>query len=223
VGGTSDFESFEFNKSGNYIIVKNNLKKSTTSQIVLFGTYEIVDNNTIVLSDFGKIKISEIGTTSINFSILPESNPSNEINIIATKQAEMQSSTKTELLCRTWEMVTVNREDAAAAEMELTVLFSAAGSYFVSFANPEDENDGGLAQWKWKDATESAFLYSWDETPVWDEEGYVEILELTTSKLKIRDSEDTYILKPVSNTKSAVITPSKSLLNRKIKPGFFKK
>lgn len=223
VSGTSDYKSFEFNKSGNYIVVKSATTKSTNDVIVLFGTYDIIDKTTIVLSDFGTLKISEINDNSITFSFKLTSNPDNEINIIATKQEEMQNSTKTELLCRTWEMVTVNGEDVVGTDMELTVLFSSAGTYFVSYANPEDENDGGLAQWKWKDETETKLLYSWYEIPVWDEEDYVEIPELTSNKLKIIEDEDTYVLQPVSNTKSAIIKTSKNLSNRIMKSGFFKK
>jgi hypothetical protein len=223
VNGTSDYKSFEFNKSGNYIVVKSATTKSTNDVIVLFGTYDIIDKTTIVLSDFGTLKISEINDNSITFSFKLTSNPDNEINIIATKQKEMQNSTKTELLCRTWEMVTVNGEDVVGTDMELTVLFSSAGTYFVSYAIPEDGNDGGLAQWKWKDETETKLLYSWDEIPVWDEEDYVEIPELTSNKLKIIEDEDTYVLQPVSNTKSAIIKTSKNLSNRIMKSGFFKK
>ena len=223
VDGTSDYESFEFNKSGNYIVVKNTTTKSTNDQIVLFGTYQIIDNKTIVLSDFGTIKISEINDNLMSFSILLTSNPINEIFINASRQEEMESSTRTELLCRTWEMVTVNGEDVAGTDKELTVLFSAAGTYFVSFANPEDENDGGLAQWKWKDEAETKLLYSWDEVPVWDETDIVEIAELNLNTLKIIEAEYTYVLQPVSNTKSAIIKTSKSLLNNKIKSGLFNK
>jgi len=223
VDGTSDYESFEFNKSGNYIVVKNTTTKSTNDQIVLFGTYQIIDNKTIVLSDFGTIKISEINDNSISFSILLTRNPNNEIIINASRQEEMESSTRTDLLCRTWEMVTVNGEDVAGTDKELTVLFSAAGTYFVSFANPEDENDGGLAQWKWKDEAETKLLYSWDEVPVWDETDIVEIAELNLNTLKIIEAEYTYVLQPVSNTKSAIIKTSKSLLNNKIKSGLFNK
>jgi len=223
VDGTSDYESFEFNKSGNYIVVEITTTKSTNDQIVLFGTYEIIDNKTVVLPDFGTIKISEINDNSISFSILLTRNPNNEIIINASRQEEMESSTRTDLLCRTWEMVTVNGEDVAGTDMELTVLFSAAGTYFVSYTNPEDENDGGLAQWKWKDEAETKLLYSWDEIPVWDEADIVEISELTSNTLKVIEVDDTYILQPVSNTKSAIIETSKSLSNKKIKSGLFNK
>jgi len=223
VSNSSDYDSFEFNESGNYIVVKNTTTKSTNDQIILFGTYEIIDNKTIVLSDFGTLTISKIDENSISFSIKLTSNPNNEITINASKQAEMESTTKTDLLCRTWEMVTVNGESIVGTDMELTVLFSKAGTYFVSYANPEDENDGGLAQWKWKDDAETQFLYSWDEVPVWEDEDYVEIPELTSTKLKIIEDEDTYILQPVSTTKSAIVKSSKDLSNRHIKSGFFNK
>jgi len=222
VDNSSEYKSFEFNKSGNYIVVKNATTKSTNDQIILFGTYEIIDNK-IVLSDFGTLTVSKIDENAISFSIKLTSNPNNEILINASKQEEMENSNRTELLCRTWEMVTVNGESVLGTDMELTVLFSKAGTYFVSFANPEDENDGRLAQWKWKDEAETQLLYSWDEVPVWEDENYVEIPELTSSKLEIIEDEETYVLKPISTTKSAIVKSSKDLSNRHIKFGFFNK
>ncbi|MCU4177805.1 hypothetical protein [Carboxylicivirga sp. N1Y90] len=222
VNNSSDYESFEFNESGNYIVVKNTTTKSTNDQIILFGTYEIIDNTTIVLSDFGTLTISEVNEKSIDFTIQLSSNPDSEIIITASKQDEIQTSTNTDLLCRTWEMVTENGEPVAGTDMELTVLFSKAGTYFVSFANPEDESDGGLAQWKWNDEEETQLLYSWEEVPNWEEEDYVEIPELTASTLKMVEDEDTWVLQPVSNTKSAVIKSSKKS-SLGLKSGFFKK
>ena len=98
-----DYVSFEYNESGNYIIVKNMNTKSTNNQIVLFGTYELIDNKTIVLTDFGTMKISNIEKKSINFSISLYSDPNSEIAISAVKQNVIANSTKTELLCKTWE------------------------------------------------------------------------------------------------------------------------
>lgn len=223
VSNSSDYESFEFNESGNYIVVKNTTTKSTNDQIILFGTYEIIDNKTIVLSDFGTLAIFKIDESSLSFSIKLTSNPNDEITINAAKKAEMEGTTKTNLLCRTWEMVTVNGESVVGTDVEVTVLFSKAGTYFVSYANFGDENIGGLAQWKWKDEVETQLLYSWDEVPVWEDEVYVEIPELTSTKLKIIEDEDIYILQPVFTTKSAIVTSSKELSNRHIKSGFFNK
>ena len=223
VSNSGDYDSFEFNESGNYIVVKNTTTKATNDQIILFGTYKIIDNKTIVLSDFGTLILSKIDENSISFSIKLTSNPGNEIIINASKQVESVSSARTDLLCRTWEMVTYNGESVIGTDMELTVLFSKAGTYFVSYANPEDENDGGLAQWKWKNEAETQLIYSWAEIPVWEDENYIEIPELTSTKLKIIAGDETYILQPFSNAKSAMIKSSVNISNRLIKSGFFNK
>jgi len=227
IDGTSIYKSFEFNKSGNYIIVKKASTDSTSKQSILFGTYEITDNKTLVLSDFGKIKISEINDKSLSFSVSLTTSPTTEVAITASKQAEIQSTTKTDLLCRTWEMLTINGKTVVGTNQQLSVLFSASGTYFVSYANPTDENDGGLAQWKWKDDSQTKLLYSWNEVPVWDETHSVEISKLTADSLKIIENKDVYVLKPKANikanTKQTVKIISTSDLNNNIKTGFLKK
>jgi len=223
VSNSSDYDSFEFNKSGNYIVIKNLTTKSTNDQIILFGTYEIINNTTIVLSDFGTLTISEINENSISFSIQLTSNPDNEIIINASKQEEMESTTKTELLCRTWELISINGENVAGTEDGGTVLFSKASTYLVTWSDGES----GLAQWKWKDEAETQFYYSWEEVPVWEEADYVKIIELTNSTLKILeefdDESDLYVLKPVVNTKSARINSSIEINQKTRGKGLFKK
>lgn len=223
VGGTSVYESFEFNKSGNYIVVKNATTKSESGQIVLFGTYVIVDETTITLSNFGTLKISTLNDNSLSFSIQLTGNPANTIVITATKQNEMATTTRTDLLCKTWEMVTLNGESVVGTDMELTVLFSKAGTYLVTFVIPLEENSGDLAQWKWKNVAETELLYSWDEVPVWSEANSVQIPELTATTLKIIEDEDTYVLQPASTSKSAVLKASKNLSNKTIKTRLFKR
>ena len=150
---TSDYESFEFNESGNYIVVKNTTKKSTNSQIVLFGTYEIIDNQTVVLSDLGTIKVSNIGEDAISFTIALNSNPNGEITINATKQDQIANSTNTQLLCRTWEIVTLGGLDIGRP----VVLFSDAGTYFIKTSYGND-----IGTWTWCDAEESKIAFTID-------------------------------------------------------------
>lgn len=220
--GTGVYESFEFNESGNYIVVKNTTLKSTSAEVVLFGTYDIIDNKTIILSDFGKIVITEIDDNTISFSIFLDSNPGNKIIINATKQEEMNKSTRTDLLCRTWEMVTIDGEPVAGTDMELIVLFSAAGTYFVSYTNSTDENDGGLALWAWKDVNEIILCYSWEGDVTCTGTNEVVIAELTVNKLQINEDGTIYVLRPVINTKSAIASsePFSHIESRK---GFFGK
>ncbi len=197
VSGSAEYSSFEFNKSGNYIIVKY---ANTANQLVKFGTYTISES-TIILSDYGNIIVSEIKDNSITFIFKTSIDPDTEINITANKQEEMESTTNTDLLCRTWELLTLNDEPVAGTEMELTVLFSKAGTYFVTYSNdPDTEN---IAQWKWKNTEETELYYSWDEVPVWEQESYVVITELTSSTLIITEGDIVYVLQPASNMKSA--------------------
>lgn len=227
IDDTSIYKSFEFNKSGNYIVVKRASSDSTSKQTILFGTYEITDNKTLVLSDFGKVKISEISDKSISLSVSLTTSPNTEIAIIASKQTEIQSSAKTDLLCKTWELVTIDGKTVVGTENEGSVMFSASGTYFVSRTNSTDGNSGGLAQWKWTDESQTKFFYSWDEIPVWDNCDFAEILKLGSDSLKILDNETTYTLKPKSNiksnTKQDIKSISTSTSSKSIKTGFIKK
>jgi len=195
VNGTNDYESFEFNHSGNYIVVKDKKTKSSNGQSIQFGTYEIIDDKTVLLSDFGNITISEINDNSISFSIQLLNDPNNEITLNASKHDEMESTPRTELMCRTWELITMDGNPVEGTEYEATVLFSEAGTYFVTWYN----GDVGLSHWKWKDASETEFLYSWAEVPVWETAPSVEIPELTnyTLKMIVKSSGRVYILQPL--------------------------
>ena len=230
VAGTSEYQSFEFNKSGNYIVIKKGLttfsSDDESNQVILFGTYQI-NNDVITLSNFGKLTVSDVTSNSISFKLALNTEPNNEIAITATKQAEMANSTKTDLLCRTWEIITVDDVSVVGTEdEEMTVLFSRAGTYFVNRPN-DTEDAGGLAEWKWKNSSENIMLYSWDN---WDTSeganGEVTIIELTANKLVIfedygDDGSETFVLIPVQNTAytSASINQANGINTRK---GFIK-
>jgi len=222
VGNVSDYVSFEFNESGNYIVVENTTTSLTNGHTIIFGNYEIVNNNTVVLSDFGTLTVSGINKNSISFSIQLTGNPDNEININASKQQEMASSERTDLLCKTWELVTVNGGSVVGTAYNLTVLFSKAGTYLVVYKDPKDGIDD-LAQWKWKDEAETQLLYSREEVPVWDEADFVVIDEITSNTLKIVEEGYTYTLHPLSDTKSSFAKISTEIPIKLAEKGFFKK
>lgn len=197
VSGTSDYKSFEFNESGNYIVTKNATTKSTDEQIILFGTYTITNNTKIVLSDFGTLKITEINDNSIKFSIQLTSNPNNEIITIATKQDEIGSTTKTEMLCRSWKLVLINGKSVTG----WNAFFSKAGTFVMT----QPDGPTGLGQWKWKDESESKILYSFNKVPIWEDALHLEIIELTNSTFKCYDvasfGYDHYVFEPIVNEK----------------------
>jgi len=126
----SPYASFEFNKDGNYIVVKNdvepNLKSSSTDlnrsflskkglksmnlrssetnlSPIHFGTYRIEGNN-IILSGFGVIEIISITAEEFSFSFTLDATGEKN-SFVANKSAEpISSSSRTDMLCRTWEV-----------------------------------------------------------------------------------------------------------------------
>ena len=100
----------------------------------------------ITLQILETLIVSEVNEMLISFSIQLANNSGSEIIINASKHEEMDSTVKTEMLCRTWKMASVNGESVVGTKYELSVLYSNAGTYFVELANPVDENDGGLAR-----------------------------------------------------------------------------
>jgi hypothetical protein len=202
-GSNSDYESFEFNQSGNYIVVRNSATKSTAAQIILFGTYQIVDNVTIELSSLGKIKITSIEKSNFSFSLTLQYDQNNQILIVATKASEFSSSTRTQLLCRTWKIVTIDGVNVEGTEDGGSILFSAAGTYLVTWVGGEN----GLAQWTWKDSKETTMCYSWEGDPTCNGDNEVQIIELTQNSMKISEKYNgktiIYVLVPTSSTKSA--------------------
>lgn len=188
VDASDEYESFEFNESGSYIVVRNTVLKSTEAREVLFGTYEILNDNKIRLSDFGTVVFEQLSENQVRLTITLEGASGEPTSVEATKQEEMTSTSRTEMLCRTWSMVAINGEEVKGTEYELSVLFSVAGTYFVEYANPDAAGDGGLASWKWYDQEEVLFYYSWENPPVWDETNVVEIITLSSDSLKILET-----------------------------------
>lgn len=233
VDGTSEFKSFEFNKNGNYIIVKKGSSvtgKSTVDggEVVLFGTYEILDSETLLLSNFGTIKITSINKDTMDYTITLEDSEKSVYTISVAKADELASSIKTEMLCRTWKLVETNGYEHDAADGIELLLFSKAGTYFTSLLMSQDDPDSEIAKWKWKDETETKVYYSWKETPEWnldnDDEGEVEIVELTENRLEIFEIYDNeeyiYVYEPYVAAKTTKKIAVKNTLKTTVKRGF---
>jgi len=151
INSDSEYNSFEFNESGHCIILKNNTDKSVNSQSVLFGSYSIVDTETIVLNNYGTIKVSAINENEINLSLMLDNDPGYEIILSGTKQNEISNSEATKLLCRTWQVVSIDGEPTDV----FVVLFSDAGTYFIT--TPESSS---LGYWQWCDAEQTKLAFT---------------------------------------------------------------
>lgn len=208
--------SFEFNESGSYIVLEKGSTKSTADTIIHFGQYTI-SHDTIILGDFGTLKVVELGSDVFWFSITTcFSGKKTEVS--TKKAAEMAGSARTDLLCKTWN-IKYYGDDVVLG----TVLFSKAGTYFVHYY---DDEEGGLAQWRWKDSNEKELLYTWDWNN-WNSEssGIVTINMLTKNYLKVTEAfedgtADVWELTPYQDgTKSSVLTKSTAGILNKAKTG----
>lgn len=220
---SSIFNSFEFNNSGYYIILIKIGKDSTALQGETYGAYQIIDNQTVKLANVGTLKLLSINNNNINFIMTLQQDPSIKITISATKAAQIPKSIRTDLLCRTWQLDSLNGKAVAGTLDELTALFSYSGTYLVQWTNPADSISNYAAQWKWKDSAESTICYSLDGEPTCIGDNEVQILSLTINSLKINDTGDIEVLTPMTLTKSAIIGSIKTKAYLKIKKGLLKK
>lgn len=219
----SDYRSFEFNKSGNYIIEQKGTQ-SNNNKTILYGNYDISDNKTLVLSNFGTIEVTQIDDKSFKFNVILSLDPNNEISLIGSKHSEIKSTPKTDLLCKTWELLTENGVSVKGSEHDIDLLFSASGTYFVYY---NQKNSGALAQWQWKDDFQNNLLYSWNINPDWGKSDMVEIRKLSTDSLIIVENDTRYALKPKQAIKSKIKALNNSILTTifeyNIQSGFLNK
>ena len=203
VQGDSDFTTFEFNESGTYVVVKSSPDKEITEDIILFGSYTI-DGSLMILENFGTLKVKSLTDVQMTFAIKLLTETDYGDDLVANKSEELPATTNTQLLCRTWKLVTLNGDSVAGTQNELVMVFYSSGTYVVTYVD-SDELEGGLAQWKWKDSAEDVMCYSWDGEPDCIDEIAV-INQLTNSVLDISDPSYNYVLVPIVNEKSGQIT-----------------
>jgi hypothetical protein len=212
ISNSSDYKSFEFNESGNYIVVKNITTRSINDPIVLFGTYEIIDGKKIVLSDFGTLIISVINENSISFSFQLTSNPDNDVIINASKQEEIESSTNTDLLCQTWMLVSFGEYEI----QNFYVLFSKAGTYLIN-NEAEGEEIIKLGTWSWCNTDENKIAFTIENVLDCDGIEIVKDLQLTSNSFIGTDMENgepmEMIMESASSTESVRLANQKTGTN----------
>lgn len=133
VSGNSEYKSFEFNESGNYIIVKEGPLKSDDNEIVLYGTYEVNSDGSITIDAVGVISVTFNGDNTIDIELALLETPDVKIPMSAEKVEAIAVGTKTEMLCQSWRMESVNDSSTLGTIMDMTVIFTEAGTYFVTF------------------------------------------------------------------------------------------
>jgi hypothetical protein len=181
VSRNSMFVSFEFTNDGNYIAVEINDNSIRDEQIIHFGKYIIQDRDTVDLTGLGIMKIKSVDNDNINFTfVLSTDALKKETAYEAKKTASAAESAETDLFCKTWKLQRLDGKRVTGTEDELTILFSKAGTFLILYPDGKSE----LAQWKWKNAAENEFLYSYNN---WKQYGSARINQSTGTALKFAD------------------------------------
>jgi len=150
----NEYVFIEFNTKGNYFI-------ETTDSNYFFGYYEIVDDKSLDLMNFGKATFNSIHANLVNFSLKNEDDNS-EISVDATKIPRISYSEKTEELCRLWDMISINGYPIEEQLVDYIIMyFTYTGNFFMSYRyNFKIEEDSGILYWKWLDSEEETICYS---------------------------------------------------------------
>lgn len=129
VSGNAEYKSFEFTKSGQYIITKNGPLKSD-DEVVLYGTYYINDEGGVVIDAVGVLKITFNGDDTIAIELYELETPDVKIPMTAEKIAAIAVGTKTEMLCQAWRMESMNDTSTLGTIMDMTIVFTNSGTYY---------------------------------------------------------------------------------------------
>ncbi len=191
----SVYKSFEFNTMGSYIIVQDTI----VNHDPIFGTYKIIDDKTIKLSDGGILDLSLIDDTRFNFSMTTQQATGVSIAITSIKADQLPISIRTDLLCRTWQMDSVNENSRQDTAIVKQVIFSQSGTYFENTSGSLI-NDDVVAQWAWKDENEKTICLALDGKPTCNGDNEIQIDVLTLSKLKYFKKGEIYVFHPSTST-----------------------
>lgn len=193
VENNSEYISFEFTEAGNYIIEK---VASDKNYEYIVGLFQLIDENSINLSDFGIINIADLSLNSIDLFFVDSLG--SQVNITASMQAQIESSTQTDLLTNTWSVLSYNGNIVSGTQNDMNVIFSQSGTYFSWNENPEYNDAGGMAEWMWANNDQTYFRYRWG--PIWYSNMMCEIVELSANSLIVFDipNDDTWVLEPYS-------------------------
>ncbi|RZJ52669.1 MAG: hypothetical protein EOO44_11095 [Flavobacterium sp.] len=238
VENSEEFKSIEFDTNGNYIITKNansiaskkTLTSKTAEEIIVFGTYEVLDTDILLLSDFGTIKVDDSDPTNVVFSIKYEGSDTYNYELKVSKAAEITTSPNTDLLCHsTWKLT---RNEPIHDTVSL-INFSKAGTCFTSF-NITSQNGQKFLQfgkWQWQDKDETKIKITEIKNAQWilDKDGEVEF-EITKMgvKLEMRETfegkahNNLFDTITVAKTKKTAVKKVKSLkvISNKIRTNF---
>jgi hypothetical protein len=200
VGGieAAQFTSFEFNKSGQFIVVM--------PTGLSYGNYTS-SGVSMVLDNFGELSVTKLTNTEFGFVLtMPKKSGKATYTINSTRSNEVPATGNTALLCRTWNLDSMDHSPVAGTTMEIQMVFTTAGTYFVHYVY---DNTNANALWKWLDSQQDTLCYSWSGTISCNGAQECKIDKLTSTKLVMSEIayELEYVLTPYTAKSSIPVGP----------------
>jgi hypothetical protein len=194
--GGAVFSSLEFNNSNQAMVVYGQSLQEPDSIRSYF--YRILDSKTVDIKNFGKMEVSSISDTAIQFSFTPKSGTAISLN---GRRAGLSvgNASNTSLLCRTWKLERFLEDGEPEFDFDtiglLTVTFTTSGTYLlqgsldIGDSATVDEQDASLSWWKWNPAAPGQKIcYSHEsEDFSCDSLNEVSIVSLTGTELILRE------------------------------------
>jgi hypothetical protein len=200
VGGVeaTQFTSFEFNKSGQYIVIM--------PTGISYGNYTS-SGVSMVLENFGSLSVTKLTNTEFGFVLtMPKKSGKATYTISSTRSNEVPSTGNTALLCRTWNLDSMDHHAVAGTTSELQMIFTPAGTYFVHYVS---DSSNANALWKWLDSKQDTLCYSWSGTISCNGVNECKINKLTSTQLIMSEIayDLEYVLSPYTAKSSIPAGP----------------
>jgi hypothetical protein len=158
----------------------------------------------IILINFGYVEIVSIDGNVISINVYV--NETGEtIDLVATGSDEIPSSTNTDLLCRTWDIVEYTMTNESTSDVTILypttsydvsrydVAFTTYGTYFTTMIYSMGGSPGEMYEnryWKWSDASENELCYGTSQE-MCDSCGYTTgITSINTDELILEGSNE---------------------------------
>ena len=213
------FSSMEFNNSNQVIVVFGSNIQDADSIRSYF--YKVLDSKNIDIKNFGKLEVSSISDTAMQFQFTPNNGLAQSLN--GKKSAfSVGSSSNTSLLCRTWKVDRWTKDGEDMLDFDtigtMTATITTAGTYYIQGSVQlgdsleVDELDYSISWWKWNpSATGQKICYSHESQYFdCDSSNVVSIESLSASELVMDERGIRYYLLPYNLPGRMALQPRKA-------------
>ena len=184
------YSSFEFTKSGYYLVLDSIYKEKKRVFDSHYGTYKINKRN-VDLSEYGAIKLISLEENSIGFELkFPDQTDTLKLKGKKDPGGVRITSVNTDLLCRNWK-VDIVKGKITYSKIKGTIIFTESGTYFANISSSSPSISlNQAAQWVWKNDT--TLCTGLNGLPKCDDKNNLKIISLKLNILEYKYDSLTY-------------------------------